>query len=218
MSLQYHGGAFASGLKKFTGAVVGRQIDTGKAYYGKNPNISNFLPNFSDSMSQLDPRSDKFVPELYDMLTPAEKNKLTVNKQEQIVVSQVSSFLPFLSIFQNTREGLQEMIGIRDPELLKKAIERYEIKLIEDEDLQREAKIDAEVQKEITEFESRMKAEELNKNVNRGLHISAPDQAIPVVQPVNTYDIPIDITRGRGLNIFDDEALFKHRRNRHNLK
>jgi hypothetical protein len=218
MSLVYHGGSFTSGLRNFTGAVVGRQIDTGKLYYGKSPNISNLLPNFSDSMAQLDPRSDKFVPELYDMLTPAEKNKLTVNKQEQIVVSQVSSFLPFLSIFQNTREGLQEMIGVRDPSILKKAIERYEIKLIEDEDLQREAKIDAEVQKEITEFESRMKAEELNKNVNRGLNISAPNQDIPVVQPVNTYDIPIDITRGRGLNIFDDEALFKHRRNRHNLK
>jgi hypothetical protein len=110
------------------------------------------------------------------------------------------------------------MVGIKHPELLKKAIERYEIKLIQDKDLQREAQIEAEVEKEISEYESRMRAEQLNKDINRGLNVPAPDQPIPVVQPVNTYDIPIDITRGRGLNIFDDEALFKLRQRRHTLK
>ena len=216
MSLVYHGGSFTSGLKNFSGSVIGRQIETGKAYYGKSPSISSFVPNFSDSMAQLDPSSSKFNRDLYNMLTPAEKQVLSGDRGFK--AWDLAYVVPFIGLFQDTREGWDELTGSRHPELLKKAIERYEIKIIEDEDLQREAKIDAEVQKEITEFESRMRAEELNKNVNRGLNIPAPDQAIPVVQPVNTYDVPIDITRGRGLNIFDDEALFKHRRNRHNLK
>ena len=218
MSLQYHGGAFTSGLKNFTGALVGRQINTAKAYYGKNPNMSNFLPNFSDSMAQIIPGTSKFNKDLYAMLTDAEKQTIEKDRALQIPVNQLTSFIPFLSIFQDTREGLHEMVGVRHPELLKRAIERYEIKLIEDEDLKREAEIDKQVEKEISEYESRMRAEQLNKDINRGLNIPAPDQPIPVVQPVNTYDIPIDITRGRGLHIFDDEALFKLRQRRHTLK
>ena len=218
MALQEYGGSFTSGLKNFTGSVIGRQINTGKLYYGKSADISNFLPNFSDSLGQIIKGSSDFNQDLYDMLTQEEKNQLFADKARQMAFMAPMSMLPFLSIFKDTREGLQETLGIRNPELLKKAIERYEIKLIEDEDLKREAKIDAEIEKEISEFESRMRAEELNKNVNRGLNIPAPTQNIPVVQPVNTYNLPIDITRGRGLNIFDDEALFKHRRNRHNLK
>jgi hypothetical protein len=182
MSLQYHGGAFTSGLKNFTGAVVGRQINTAKAYYGKNPNISNFLPNFSDSMAQIIPGSSKFNKDLYDMLTPEEKQTIEKDRLTQIPVNQLTSFIPFLSIFQDTREGLQQMVGIKHPELLKNAIERYEIKLIEDTELKRQAEVDKEVEKEISEYESRMRAEQLNKDINRGLNVPAPDQPIPVVQ------------------------------------
>jgi len=218
MSLAYHGGSFSSGLRNFTGAVSGRIINTGKLYYGKSADISNFLPNFSDSLGQIIKGSSDFNQDLYDMLTQEEKNQLFADKARQMAFMAPMSMLPFLSIFKDTREGLQELLGIRNPELLKKAIERYEIKLIEDEDLKRQVKIDAEIEKEISEFESRMRAEEKNKIINESLNIPAPTQSIPVVRPVNSYDVPIDITRGRGLNIFGDKELFELRRNRHRLK
>ena len=230
-----YGGAFDTGLKKFTGAVTGRVIATGKAYYGKSFDISAFLPNFSDSISQIIPGSSDFNKELYDMLTESEKNQILADKAGQAGLMSPLSFLPFLLIFQDTREGLHEMIGIRHPELLKNAIDRYNKKLIDDAEYERQKEIDDEIkkqidiykqeeQKELSNFEKKIKDQETEKIVNMGLNIQAPIQHIPVIRPVSNADVPINILRGRGLNqiihmrnrpvIFGDKELFELRQRR----
>lgn len=238
MALQEHFGnifSSSSGLKKFTSAIIGRQIATGRLYYGKSFDISAFLPNFSDSMGQVIPGSSDFNQDLYNMLTSEEKQTIEKDKALQIPVTMLTSFIPFLSIYQNTREGLQEMVNIRHPQILKRAIERYNKKLIDDAEYERQKEVDDEIKKqidiykqeekkELSNFEKKLKDQETEKLVNMGLNIQAPIQHIPVIRPVSNADVPINILQGRGLNqvihernrptIFGDKELFELRQRR----
>ena len=145
------------GFTNLAGALGDRQI---KGLQAKKLNwdaIKSFIPNFTDSMSQLYSDSDDFNPELYNFLTDAEKKQLTDSRMLASVGNPLSS-IPFISLFKDTREASQEFFGQRNPELLTNAVTRYVTKLRDDAQIQAEEEAQAEVD-QIKRIEANAKIE-----------------------------------------------------------
>lgn len=136
------------GFTNLASAMGERQIKGAQAKKLNWDAIKSFIPNFTDSMSQLYSDSDDFNPELYNLLTDAEKKELMDNRMLASVGNPLSS-IPFISLFQDTREASQEFFGQRNPELLTNAITRYVTKLQQENEAQAQAEAEAEAQAEV---------------------------------------------------------------------
>ena len=206
-----HGGDFSSGLGNFATAIGNRQVETGKAYYG-TPGMStlkSFMPNFSDSMSQLDKDSDDFNQDLYDVLSDSEKQQL--KDDEGFKGWDLAYAIPFIGLFQDTREGWDEMTGSRHPEILQSAIKKYNAKVKKDEAQAQADKLKKQMDYQQKKMMDSMREEFNNKLKNSG-NITNIDHTVSN-SPITNTNIPIDITRGRGLHhpkkhTFDKQ--FKH--------
>jgi len=214
-----HGGDFTSGLGTFASAIGNRQVATGTAYYGKasKSTLESFIPNFSDSMSSLDPDSDDFNQDLYDVLTSKEKQTLQDDKGFKFW--DLAYAVPFIGLYQDTREGWDEMTGSRHPEILENAVERYNKKLKVDE-----AQRQADQKKKEMDYMQKKMAETLREELQGKIGNRQYMDTIPVVnEPVGISNIPIDVTRGRGFgglpvqHLFDQQLERFHPKRRHQV-
>lgn len=185
-----YGGDFTSGLGNFTKAWGNRVLATGKAYYGSPglDTVKAFIPNLTDSMSQLYPDSSDFNQALYDMLT--DKEKETVISDKMLSLQNPLYMIPFIGLFQDTRESVDEMLGVRHPEILKNAINRYNAKIEKD----RKDKEYADIQQMIA-LQNRDNVEYHVQNGNKS------NENFPTINLVNADAIPIDSLHGRGLPV-----------------
>ena len=185
------------GIMDIATPIANRAIAVGKISKGDISGIKSLLPNLSDSMDQLNPLSKDFNQELYNMLTPGEQ------RQVQFDIMQTKTnplnIIPFIGLFQDTRESVSELMGMRHPELLKKAVERYNEKIKSD------AEMYAEQSKQYEKQEDRKQMEELLNRVIKENKLSPQTQMmnqsysdIPRTT-VPDQSFPIDISRGRGL-------------------
>jgi len=202
MAKVVRGGDFSSGVGNFGTALVNRQVEAGKAYYG-TPGLStlkSFMPNFSDSMSALDKDSDDFNQDLYNVLSDEEKAQLEDDKGFHF--SDIFYAFPAISFFQDTREGWDEMWGNRHPEILQSAKKKYNEKLKRDEAQKQADNLKRQMDYRQKQMQEAMR-EELNsrlKAVGGTPHIDH----LPVRNnPVNTQNVPINIAKGRGLTNFE---------------
>ena len=214
-----HGGDFTSGLGNFAKGIVNRQVATGTAYYGKadKSTLESFIPNFTDSMNSLDPDSDDFNQDLYNVLTDEEKQ--TLEGDEGFKVWDLAYAIPFIGLFQDTREGWDEMTGSRHPEILENAIERYNKKLKVDE-----AQQQADQKKKEMDYMQKKMADSLREELQGKIGNRQYMDNIPVVNdPVGISNIPIDVTRGRGFGglpaqyLFDKQIERYHPKRRHQV-
>lgn len=186
------GGDFWSGAKSFGQAWGARTGEAAKAYYG-TPSMSTlkaFIPNLSDSMSQLDKNSDNFVPELYNALSDADKKTLEDDKGFHF--SDIGYALPFIGLFQDTRESYDEMWGNRHPEILERAIKNLD-KQLKEQEAQKKVQEQIEHDQVLADKITKQVSEKFNNiaSVNRYDAITS----IPRI----TSETPIDATRARGL-------------------
>ena len=194
------GGDFSSGISNFGKAIINRQVEAGKAYYG-TPGMStlqSFMPNFSDSMSALDKDSDDFNQDLYNVLSDEEKAQLEDDKGFK--AWDLGYAIPFIGLFQDTREAYDEMVGTRHPEILESAKKKYNEKLKRDE-----AQKIADNLKRQMDYQQKQLQEAMRDEFNAKLKVVGAYNIdhLPVRNnPVNTENIPIDVTRGRGLSEF----------------
>lgn len=192
-----HGGSFSSGLGNFATAIGNRQVDTAKTYYSgpSLDTLKGFIPNFTDSMSQLDKDSSDFNQELYDVLSDAEKQQLADDKG--FTGWDLAYVVPFIGLFQNTREAWDEMTGSRHPEILTSAITKYNAKVKKDE-----AQVQADALKKQMDYQQKKMMDSMREEFNNKLQnsggISHLDHTVSN-SPITNTNIPIDITRGRGL-------------------
>jgi hypothetical protein len=193
-----YGGSITSGASKFTKAWANRAIAVGKAYYGKPSldTVTSFIPNFSDSMSQIIPGSSDFNQELYDTLTDSEKAQLIADQGLKAV--NPLNMIPFIGLFQNTREGAAEMIGVRHPEILDNAIDRYNADILKKKN---ETKNDAQRNMAL---DKRQEIEIFVQNAGQS------NKTFPTTDLVRADTVPIDALRGRGLPLH-------HQRIRHKI-
>lgn len=190
-------------------AIINRQIAVGKLKKGDFSGIKQLLPNLSDSsLSQLDPSSDDFVPELYNMLTPEEQTQVKLDKL--MTISNPANLIPFIGLFQDTREAVAETMGFRHPELLQKAIDRYNEKVKLDNELM--AMQEKEYEDELKEYEKQKETRQIQDMISQTIKQNQqPEFNIPQ-SIVPTASFPIDPMRGRGLyggNIIFQNDLYK---------
>jgi len=186
------GGDFWSGAKNFGIGWTGRGTEVVKAYE-KGASMSTFkalLPNFSDSMSQLDPDSDDFVPELYNALSDADK--ATLEDDKGFHFSDLFYAVPFIGLYQDTREGWDEMWNNRHPEILDRAIANYN-KILKQQEAEKKVQEEKQRDQVLTDKITKEISEKFNNiaSVNRYDAITS----IPRI----TSETPIDPTRARGL-------------------
>lgn len=192
-----YGSGIMHGAKNFGTAWANRAMATGKAYYG-SPGIDTvkaFIPNFTDSMSQIIPGSNDYNQELYSYLTDSEKATLMADQGFKIM--NPLNMIPFIGLFQDTREGAEEMIGMRHPELLKNAINRY------NENIKKTAE---QIEKNKITKNARDEQERMRIAIKDEIeHMASSSKTnnynVPTLDLVNTQHIPIDTSRGRGLPI-----------------
>jgi hypothetical protein len=191
-------GGSIEGLKKLGAAYGNRVLATGQAYYGKGGgSYKSFIPNFTDSMSQLLPNSSDFRPELFNALSKEDQDKIMQDKLMQTGLMPAEMMLPFVGLFQDTREAVEETLNMRHPELLKKAITNYNNKVLKEHEM-----------KEIDEENKRTKLnndkifEEVNKIFNNHLDQSSQNrQSVPNLTPIVDTSIPINQFKARGFII-----------------
>ena len=155
----------------------------------------SFIPNFNDSMAQLNPASSSFVPELYNALSEKDKETLKQDSLTSMPIGVASMSIPFLGMFQDTREGLQEMLGTRHPEILQRAINNYNAKVVLEKNMARQ---------EAESIHDQLLADKLHQDIqetitNNFQQGNAINLGLPTIAKLN-QDIPIDLTRGRGFN------------------
>lgn len=185
------------GIMDVATPIANRAIAVGKISKGDISGFKSLLPNLSDSMSQIIPGSSDFNQELYNMLTPREQTQIQMDKLQ--TMTNPLNIIPFIGLFQDTREAVAQTLGMRHPELLKKAIDRYNEKIKSD------AEMYAEQSKQYEKQEDRKQMEELLNRVIKENKLSPQTQMmnqsysdIPRTT-VPDQSFPIDITRGRGL-------------------
>lgn len=200
-SNQLHGIMYGSGImhgaKNFGTAWANRTAAAGKAYYG-TPGIDTikaFVPNFTDSMSQIIPGSNDFNQELYDTLNADEKAQILAD--EAIKPVNPLNMIPFIGLFQDTREGAAEMLGLRHPEILKNAINRYN---------QNIKKTAEQIEKNKITKNARDQQEKMRIAIKDEIeHIASSSRTnnikVPSLDLVRAEHVPIDVKRGRGLPI-----------------
>ena len=185
------GGSFWSGAKNFTTGWANRAGETGKAYYG-SPGLSTikaFIPDFTDSMSQLDSDSDDFRPDLYNALSAADK--ATLEDDKGFHASDLAYAIPFIGLFQDTREGWDELFGNRHPEILDRAIENYN-KLIKKQEAEKAVQNQIQHDKDLTDQITK----NIMENVNNGISSNRINSISDLHQV--TRATPINPSKGRG--------------------
>lgn len=190
-------------------AIIDRQIAVGKLKKGDFSSIKQLLPNLSDSMSQLDPSSSDFVPELYNMLTPEEQTQVKLDKL--MTISNPLNSIPFIGLFQNTREAVAETMGLRHPELLQIAIDRYNAKVEADNELM--AMQEQAYEDELKQYEKQKEIIQIQDMISQTIKQNQQPEFNNIPQSiVPTASFPIDPLRGRGLyggNIIFQNDLYK---------
>lgn len=189
------------GIMDVATPIANRAVAVGKIYKGDLSGFKSLLPNLSDSMSQLDPSSSDFNIELWNMLTPQEQAQAKIDKLQ--TMTNPLNIIPFIGLFQDTREAVAETLGMRHPELLKKAIDRYNEKIQSDAEMyaiQEQAYADQAKQYE-KDQDSKQMEDMLTRIVKVNQQAPQFNQSftdIPHTVPPN-QSFPADITRGRGL-------------------
>jgi len=205
----------------YTGGVAGvsTAVASGVAKEGSDGFFSQFI-DFSDSDAQLDKDDDSG---LYYYLTKEEQEQWSKDEDWQDA-SQIGSMIfgtltgnpevLMAGANQGTRETLQESLGMRHPELLENAIARRNADLVKEAEVKlfkeksTEALTDLKDDYAMADLSSDLYVKKIAPVMDDiAIRSSGHAYNIPVItQLPSSSNIPVDFSRGRGLN----ERLIPH--------